>query len=170
MFRLWIQSLLLRWVIESRNHLGNFSIRYPNFLIFQRAVNSIMNYYMNSTVVLRIQLHIVMYLGYTRIRFYQNWPRDYGLLSPPILFIRRFDFLLLLLQLLGWGILFLYKKLQKYIKEKYFSWPDYDNFLKIKLAPFLKVWVSWKLSIFFGTFLFEKTTHCVTVSIVSLRW
>ena len=37
-----------------------FSIRYPNFLIFQRAVNSIMNYYMNSTVVLRIQLHIVM--------------------------------------------------------------------------------------------------------------
>ena len=98
-----------------------FSIRYPNFLIFQRAVNSIMNYYMNSTVVLRIQLHIVMYLGYTRIRFYQNWPRDYGLLSPPILFIRRFDFLLLLLQLLGWGILFLYKKLQKYIKEKYFS-------------------------------------------------
>ena len=41
-------------------------IRYPNFLIFQRAVNSIMNYYMNSTVVLRIQLHIVMYLGYTR--------------------------------------------------------------------------------------------------------
>ena len=51
-------------------------IRYPNFLIFQRAVNSIMNCYMNSTVVLRIQLHIVMYLGYTRIRFYQNWPRD----------------------------------------------------------------------------------------------
>ena len=58
---------------------------------------------------------------HTRIRFYQNWPRDYGLLSPPILFIRRFDFLLLLQQLLGWGILFLYKKLQKYIKEKYFS-------------------------------------------------